>query len=128
MSEYWLGVLTIPALLAAGWLVVVAFFRALAFLERRGFMFSIRLTNHRWQNVSNYTLSHDIWWERSFGPVFVGGWYREDAVYREQTTEAHFNRWVGIGRADGPNVMVFKVHNLGRVPAKRDATTGWECA
>lgn len=99
MSDYWLGLMTTPAIFAATSLLVAAYFRAQDALAKRGITWAAR-----WKrdigSVSDYILRHDIWWERSFGPVFVGGWYRE---YR-----GHFTRWIGVGSPEGPNVMIFR--------------------
>lgn len=60
------------------------------------------------EGISEYVLKHNIWWERSFGPVFCGGWYRED-------TRRRVNRWVGFGSHSGRCFMIFRSLDLGEV-------------
>lgn len=108
MSGYWLGVLTTPALALALFLAFAAYVRALMVLDGWGFAFEIKWKRpiERAERISEYTLRHDIWWERSFGPVFVGGWYFERSDRRQ------VNRWIGLGRAGGPCWMAFRKRPL----------------
>lgn len=113
--DYWLGVLTLPALALAAFLAFVAYVRGTAALDTRwGISFSARWRRGA-DKISDYTLRHDIWWERSFGPVFVGGWYREPPRYKESSPRL-FNRWIGLGRVEGPCLMVFRKRDLGEAP------------
>lgn len=108
MSAYWLGVLTTPALAILLFGAFVAYVRAMTALDQLGFTFEVKWKRAT-ERISDYTLRHDIWWERSFGPVFVGGWYFE----RSRWTQV--NRWIGIGRAGGPCWMAFRSRVLTRV-------------
>lgn len=110
--DYWLGVLTTPLAAVVLVALVVAFVRVTDWLERHGITFAVHWSRNT--DISDYLLRHNIWWERSFGPVFSGGWYRVERVYNAPS-HARFNRWVGIGRADGPNVIVFHSRDLGEV-------------
>lgn len=115
-ADYWLGVVTIPALALAAVLAFVAYVWTLESLDARlGISFSVRWRRVA-ERVSDYTLRHDIWWERSFGPIFIGGWYREPPRYMDASRRL-FNRWIGLGRADGPCLMVFLRRDLGEVEA-----------
>ena len=113
MTAYWLGVLTIPALVFVASLLFISWIWATEELRRHGITFEARWRRNT-DRISDYTLRHDIWWERPFGPVFAGGWYREQPVY-DAPSRARFNRWIGIGRTDGPNLMVFHSRDLGEV-------------
>lgn len=106
MSAYWLGVLTTPTIVAALWLLTDSWFRAVAALKHFGFTFEAKWTRDV-EGISDYTLRHDIWWERSFGPFFAGGWYHE------RSRGPRFNRWIGVGRADGPCWMAFRKREFG---------------
>lgn len=118
MSAYWYGLLTLPTLV----LVLAALFFAWLWadmaLERHGINFTVRWKRIQDERVSDFLLRHDVWWERSFGPVFAGGWYHEKPVYREPTTPARINRWVGIGRGDGPCLYVVRSRQLGPVTTR----------
>jgi hypothetical protein len=111
MGEYLLGLATLPVLAA---LVVGAFFGWIAVTEwldqRHGLTFDFKGTR-RVNEISDYRLRHDIWWERSFGPVFIGGWYREPVDRRL------INRWVGIGRTLGPCFVAYRSRDLGPTTA-----------
>lgn len=110
MSDYWLGFLS-PFAIALAAFLLLAFVGAVSvFLHRRGWRLELKVRNLG--NVSDFMLRRDIWWERSFGPVFVGGWYFEDA----HNTGRHINRWLGLGRPNGPVAMVIRVRNLPRKP------------
>lgn len=100
-SEYWLGVLTLPALALASWLVVTCWFAALDALASVGIVFELKKRRDL-KGISGYRLRHDIWWERSRGPVFYGGWCFD------RNDQTMVNRWIGLGSADGPCLMVFK--------------------
>lgn len=107
MDRYWLGVLTTPVAAVALYLLFIGWVRMLDFLDAIfGLSFVVRWRRSM-DHVSDYTLRHDIWWERSWGPFFAGGWYRE-------RPDCHlFNRWVALGPVDGPCLMVFRKHVLG---------------
>lgn len=111
-ADYWLGILTLPALALAALLAFVAYVRGTAALAARwGISFELKL--HRdVEGISDYMLRHDIWWERSWGPVFVGGWYREPPVY-EGPTHRLATRWIGVGRTEGPCWVVYRKRDLG---------------
>ena len=120
MSTFWLGFWTFPVLLSLFYLLLVTAFRMFAALSRWGITFEAK--GHRnLRGVSDYLIRHDIWWERSFGPVFAGGWYHEMPRYREpgrarwyrEPPEARVNRWFGIGLPNGPCLMVFRRRYLG---------------
>ena len=103
-ADYWLGVLTIPAAAVVCVVAVAAYFRTLAALERVGFTFEVKVRRDT-EGISDYTLRHDIWWERPFGPVFIGGWYREPPTYGQPTRRRQRN----IGD-DGPYVFKSCAH------------------
>lgn len=107
MSAYWLGVLTPFALAAAGFALLVLWALACRFLHGLGFRLELKMRDL--ENVSDFTLRRDIWWERSFGLVFAGGWYYEGGCRRG------VNRWVGLGRPNGPVAMVIRVRDLGEM-------------
>lgn len=103
---YLLGLLTLPIL--AG--VYVGFTFLIVLLDDRlGVSFEGK-RKRRVDEVSDYVLHHDIWWERTFGPIFVGGWYREN--YREGREVPLIGRWVGLGRPAGPCFMVIRTRTL----------------
>lgn len=115
MSAYWLGVAT-PFLVAGVGLAGFAIWvRAVEALAARGFTVEMKWRRNA-QGISRYVIEHDIWWERSFGPVFAGGWYREPPRYEEPLTRL-VNRWIGVGRVDGPCVMFFRCRDLGSAPS-----------
>lgn len=100
MIAYLLGLVTLPALagLYVFWQWVLAGLKV-----RLGITFEAKIRDNE---VSNFVLKRNIWWERSFGPVFVGGWYFERPDGR------HFNRWLGLGKASGPCFMVIRARLL----------------
>lgn len=109
MNHYWLGVLTIPVAAATLFLLFIGWVRTIDFLDSTfGLSFEVRLSRSM-ENVSDYTLRHDIWWERSWGPFFTGGWYHE------RSGSCLFNRWVALGSVNGPCLMVFRKHVLDAV-------------
>jgi hypothetical protein len=112
-SDYWLGLATIPAAAASLALIVRLLFAAGNFLAKRGITFGAKW-HRNIDGISEYTLRRDIWWERSFGPIFIGGWYHKQLIYG-QPTRARFNRWVGVGRPDGPCLMVYHSRDLGPI-------------
>ncbi len=109
---YLAGVSTLPALAA----LVAAGNRAATWLASKGI--TVEAKRRELDKISQFVIDHDIWWERSFGPVFVGGWYREDAVYDpdapggQRAGTRRVNRWFGFGSADGPCLMVFRARVL----------------
>jgi hypothetical protein len=110
--DYWFGVATIPALLMVLFAAYVFWVRVGIVLSNLGITFKVKTKRRSHEEiVTSYTVRNDIWWERSFGPVFVGGWYRDRSGTRL------FNRWVGFGSTTGPCVMFFKKHDLGAVKA-----------
>lgn len=112
-GAYWLGVITTPLLALLLFGLFVAWVRVTDVLARRGITFETKRRRDL-SGISDYVLQHDIWWERQHGPVFSGGWYREEPVY-ESPSRARVNRWVGIGSADGPCLMAFHSRDLGDV-------------
>lgn len=111
--SYWLGVATpfvVAAILSAA---VSMWFRLLGWLDTLGFFFHLRWRERQMPN--DYMLRHHIWWERSYGPIFVGGWYREEPPRYDAPDVARFNRWVGIGRMSGPNIVAGHSRALGEV-------------
>lgn len=110
-ADYWLGVATIPALLLTGSAVSAVLFRAAGALHRRGFSVEAK-RGRNYDKISDYVLRNHIWWERQFGPIFVGGWYREEPKY-QQPSRRRLNRWIGLGRAEGACVMFFRTWDLG---------------
>lgn len=109
MKNYLLGVLTTPlaALILFG--LFAAWIRLAVALEHRGLTVEARL--RRGPIVSNHTLTNDIWWERSWGPVFAGGWYRELEVWGAGR-DRRINRWVGVGHPDGPCIIAIRSRRL----------------
>lgn len=101
MSGYLLGLLTTPAVALFTVAAYAIYVRVMAALDSRGFSFEAK-SRRKTGQISDYTLSHDIWWERSFGPIFVGGWYFE------HSDRPQVNRWIGFGPADGPCWMAFR--------------------
>ena len=113
-SSFWLGVAALPltaATLAAAWFLAVGLLVA---LERRGLTVEVRLTRNV-EAMSDYMLRRDIWWERSFGPVFVGGWYRQEPRYQEPEP-IFITRWIGFGKTTGPSIAFFRKRSLGFAP------------
>lgn len=111
--DYWLGVATLPLVAAAAFVAFVAWVCAIEALDARfGISFEAKLRD--FSNISDYTLRRDIWWERSFGPVFVGGWYRENPKY-DAPSHAFATRWIGLGSPNGACVMAFRKQDLGPV-------------
>lgn len=107
-ADYWLGVATVPAVVVAAVGAFVAWVRSIDWLARRGITFEGK-TRRRVDEISDYVLRNNIWWERSFGPLFIGGWYREKGY---ETTTRHINRWVGLGSVNGPCAMVIRAREL----------------
>jgi hypothetical protein len=120
MTDYWLGVLTTPTLVVVGIAAFALWVRAVIALRRRGLTFEVKW-NRNPERVSDYVLRHDIWWERRFGPIFVGGRYREPPRYKEPSPRL-INRWVGIGSPDGPCWMGFRSRDLGPVAPTEEGT------
>jgi hypothetical protein len=110
MKTYWLGVLTPFAVVAVVFIALVAWVRILWALERQGFTFNLRAKRDL-ERISDFILRHNIWWERSWGPIFAGGWYREVSVY-DAPDQRHINRWVGLGRPNGPCWMAIRTRKL----------------
>lgn len=113
MRAYWLGVLTTPAVLLAVFGLFVAWLRVANAFVRRGITFQAKWRRGT-DRISEYTLRHDIWWERSFIAVFTGGWYREQPIYGA-SSRARLNRWIGVGRPNGPCLMAFHSRDLGEI-------------
>jgi hypothetical protein len=113
MSDYWLGVATLPALGLALIATAYAWNCATEFLEARWGVTADVKIRRRVDEISDYTLRNNIWWERSFGPVFAGGWYREHGWPWQ------FTRWIGIGSVDGPCVVIYR-KRAGDFPTRRD--------
>jgi hypothetical protein len=112
-SDYWLGVATLPTIIVVLLGLLVTRARLADALERRGVTFEAKVRDT--SKIDEYTLRNNIWWERSFGPVFVGGWYREPPQYRATPKERLITRWVGLGSANGPCLMVLRKRDLGPV-------------
>ena len=108
MSDYWAGFFTLPAVALTGFVLLVAYVRLIEHLENHGYT-----VEGKWRRspdrISDFTLKHDIWTERTRGPVFYGHWYRERGPHNE---ERHVNRWIAIGRPAGPCLMFFKKRTL----------------
>ena len=114
-AAYWLGVATLPALaflIAA--VVRIHWWITQALEERYGITFEAKVRRRIkdvYKDISNHTLRNDIWWERSFGPVFAGGWcrkeYQEGGDFGDVAT-----RWIGLGSVHGPCLMVFRKRAL----------------
>ncbi len=107
MTAYLLGLFTLPALWLAFVLAVRAYFRIEKWLDSRfGIEWDLK-TSRDVEGISEYTLRHNIWWERSWGPVFAGGWYREEPKYMAAPVPK-FNRWVGLGMTNGPCLIFYR--------------------
>ena len=111
---YWLGLATLPALAGFAYVAAWVGFRVAHWFDDRGWSMDLRLKRDI-DGVSDYTLRHDIWWERAFGPVFIGGWYREQPTY-DKPDQIMATRWVGIGRTNGPCVCLYRFRHLGEGP------------
>jgi hypothetical protein len=99
---YMAGLLTLPALALAGLVVLRACFKIARWFADRGM--TVNLYRRRGvDQISDYVLRNNIWWERSWGPVFAGGWYRDHAGI------PRFTRWIGLGRVDGPCVTGYRM-------------------
>lgn len=119
-GAYWLGVATLPVLLALGAITLRVLARVVAALRRRGLTFETQLRRtQEWFYAP--TVRRDIWWERALGPVIVGGWYHEDPQYVGDHVEHRrlFNRWVGFGLRRGPNITMVRKSDLGLVTAEK---------
>lgn len=114
MSGVWLGVLTLPTLTLATYVAGRAFFTTVTALARHGISFEVK-ANRRVDQIPDYILTHNIWWERQWGPFFAGGWFRSDTP----------TRWVAIGRPDGWAFMAFRVRDMQNAtdPARQPTTT-----
>ena len=113
-SAYWLGLLTPVLALACGYASLWVGCRVVWWAEARGWSIDLRLKRDL-DGASDYTLRHDIWWERSFGPIFVGGWYREESTY-EAPSKVRATRWVGLGSTTGPCLTFYRLRELGETP------------
>jgi len=128
MRDYLLGLITLPALFCLGVGLMAAWSWLMETLDRCwGITFDVRVirtdkTDDDAFRVSDYVLQHNIWWEKSLGPFFAGGWYREEPKY-EAPSHAFATRWIGLGSPDGVSVMVYRKRDLGLVEplAKRSA-------
>ena len=107
---YVLGLLTLPAL--AG-LVALYVFLTTWLDHRFGITYDLKFRRDV-QGITDYTLRHDIWWERSWGPFFAGGWYRDNEMGRRR-----INRWIGLGGVDGPCFVVYRSVVLGKAPLRK---------
>lgn len=107
MTNYLLGLFTIPAVVLA-FVTYVRVVHALAkFFLKHGYFVEWH-GNRAPEEISDYTLSHDIWFERSRGPIYTGHWCRLDR-HKEKTLAT---RWIGFGRASGRSVTFYKVRTL----------------
>lgn len=104
-TDYWLGFVTLPLLVALLTVVLRLERRASEALGRRGFSIDAK-ARRRVNEVSNYVFRRNIWWERRYGPVFVGHWYRDEVT-------PQVNRWVGFGSPYGPCLVVYRKTDLG---------------
>lgn len=101
-SDYWLGVATLPALGAALAILIRLNGAIVDALGRRGWKVSLK-ASRKPENISDFTLQHDIWFERQHGPIFTGHWCRESL--RDEGWVA--TRWLGIGNASGRSLIVY---------------------
>lgn len=107
MIAYLLGLITIPAFVGLARLTFWTWFTVEDWMKRRhGITFSAK-TGRNVAGIDDYTLRTNIWWERQFGPIFIGGWYREAPRY-EAPAVPMATRWLGLGPPDGPCLMVLK--------------------
>lgn len=104
--DYWLGVVTLPALAALAYGSVFAYLWVEMMAERKlGVTWEFK-SRRSLGSISDYVIRRNIWWERPWGPVFTGHWYRENNGRRA-------TRWLGIGSVNGPCFMVFHSRDLG---------------
>lgn len=115
-GAFWLGFATFPTVIFVAFWLYVAWVQFFAFLERHGFFVEV-LLSHRDERVSDYLLRHDVFWERSAGPVFAGGWYRENKGWAEdhwEIVERLATRWIGVGSPNGPSISILRKREVGR--------------
>lgn len=110
MKLYLLGLVTLPALALAGLVSLGAYWWIQAYLERRWGLAWEGSWRRKVDEISDYMLRHNIWWERQFGPVFAGGWWRHERG------ADRINRWIGLGRPGGPCLMFFRKRILSAAP------------
>lgn len=107
MADYLLGLATLPALVAVGWLAVRVRRGVESWLAWRGWFVEWSRPpgdKGRWMD---YTLRHDVCWERQAGPFVVGHWYRDNVLEHAAT------RWWGIGSARGHSLLVLHKRTFG---------------
>lgn len=125
LISYLLGLVTIPALIVLAALTFRAWLWLEAFAGRRGYSVDVRLKRDV-KSISEWTLRNDLWFERAWGPIFIGHWYREKGdlwslKLRDSTLfTAKATRWIGFGRSSGPCVTFYKVRDLGIVRDLRE--------
>lgn len=106
---FWTGFFAFPALMFG-----------LAHATRAAFRLSVRLEKRNWSVqyrakrlledvlAKNDLLRSEIWFERSYGPVFTGHWVRQNA----RTSGDLVTRWVALGRRTGPCIMILHMKEL----------------
>jgi hypothetical protein len=107
-TSFFLGFAAFPLLMAVVFILLVAINVTARLMKKRGWHIEFKAKRST-DRISNFTLKHNIWFERQRGPIFTGYWYREVGDY------AFVNRWLGIGNAEGTNLMIFKSTNLGLI-------------
>lgn len=108
MLTYLLGLITLPALAGLFVLACGAWRQLAAFADRHGYSVETMWARNV-DDISEYTLRNDIWFERSRGPIFTGHWCRTSKRRLLAT------RWLGIGSTRGPCVIFYKRRDLGPV-------------
>lgn len=101
-GDYWLGVATLPALSTALAILIRLIGALVGALGRRGWKAQIK-TSRKPEDISDFTLQHDIWFERQRGPIFTGHWCRESL--REEGWIV--TRWLGVGNASGRSLIIY---------------------
>lgn len=107
-GAYVAGLLTLPVVVV----LTVACIRAHKvlkdfFFKKYGIFVEVR-NQKNYEGIDDYTLKHNIWFERVYGPVFVGHWCHH--VYSEE--KDYVNRWVGFGRTEGRSLAFYKTRAL----------------
>lgn len=113
MSDFWIGFFTFPA----GCLLGLGLFYGAAklsdWLADRGWTMEFKI-GRNYESISDFIIRRDIWFEKQHGPIFTGHWCRDEYRYRDEKsfTVPVVTRWLGIGKAQGNSIMLFKKRDL----------------
>lgn len=113
MTEYWMGFATPFIIWGIGYASMIGLTYLFNWLADNGWTVEFKF-GRNYEGISDYTLRNNIWFEKQHGPIFTGHWYREDHRYRDGKSFVipTATRWLGIGKAQGKSIMIFKQRDL----------------